>query len=74
MKQKSTNFFDEKNTKITKQSHTYKGYASCSSVRISNNVNTDLQLKDAEYGIRNSLIDLVTRLKGFQFVTKLVLK
>ena len=74
MKQKSTNFFDEKNTKITKQSHAYKGYASCSSVRISNNVNTDLQLKDAEYGIRNSLIDLVTRLKGFQFVTKLVLK
>ena len=31
-------------------------------------------LKDTEYAIRNKLIDLLTELKGFKFVTTLVLE
>ena len=31
-------------------------------------------LKDTEYAVRNKLIDLLTELKGFKFVTTLVLE
>ena len=59
---------DEKNAKITKRSHAYKGYASTSSVEILNYFNPKLQLEDTEYAIRNKLIDLLTELKGFKFL------
>ena len=36
---------DEKNAKITKRSHDYKGYASTYSVEILNSLNPELQLK-----------------------------
>ena len=34
--------------------------------------NPELQLQDTAFSIRNKLIDLLTELKGFKFVTKLV--
>ena len=36
--------------------------------------NSKLQLKDIAYTIRNKLKDLLTELKGFKFVTILVLE
>ena len=36
--------------------------------------NPELQLKDTAFSIRNKLIDLLTELKGFKFVTTLVLE
>ena len=65
MKQKKWNFLNQKNAKITKQSHAYKGYASTYSVKVLNSFNPELQLKDAEYIIRNKLIDLLTELKDW---------
>ena len=57
---------NEKNVKITKRSHAFKRYAS-SYVEILNSFNPELQLKD------NKLIDLLNELKGFKFMTTLVL-
>ena len=59
--------------KITNQSHS-KGHASTYSVKILNSFNPDIQLKDTEYAIRNKLIDLVTELKDFKFMTILALE
>ena len=42
-------------------------------VEISNSFNTELQLKDIESEIKSKLIDLLTQLKGFKFVTTLFL-
>ena len=39
-----------------------------------NSFSPKLQLKNTEYAIRNKLLDLLTELKGFQFVTTLVLE
>ena len=58
-----------KKTKITKQSYPCKGYASTYNVEILNFV-----LKYNEFEITNTLIDLLTDLKGFKFVTTLVLE
>ena len=38
-----------------------------------NSFNPELQIKDAESAIRSNLIELFTQLKGFKFVTTLVL-
>ena len=61
---KSENFLNEKNVKITKRSHAFKRYAS-SYVEILNSFNPELQLKDTESAIKNHLIDLLNKLKGF---------
>ena len=45
--------------KMTKQSHAH---------------NPELHLKDTESAIKNKLIDLLSVLRGFQFVTTLVLE
>ena len=50
-----------------------KGYASTYNVEISNSFNPKLQLKDTKSTIKNQLIELLTQLKGFNFVTTLVL-
>ena len=50
-----------------------KGYASTYNVDISNSFNPKLQLKDTKSTIKNQLIELLTQLKGFNFVTTLVL-
>ena len=39
-----------------------------------NYFNPELHLRDAEFAIRNELLDLLTELKGFKCVTKLVLE
>ena len=63
---------NEKNVKITKRSHAFKRYAS-SYVEILNSFNPELQLKDTESATKNKLIDLLNELKGFKFMTTLVL-
>ena len=65
---------NEKNVKITKGLHAFKGSASSYNFEILNSFNPKLQLKDAESAIKNQLIDLLSELKGFKFVTTLVLE
>ena len=68
------NFCIKENAKITKQSLAYKGYASTYSFEILNSCNPKLQLKDTESAIKSKLVDLLPGLKGFKFVTTLVLE
>ena len=70
---KSEKFLNEKNVKITKQEHAFKGYASTYKTEILNSFNLELQLKDTESAIKSQLIELLTHLKGFKFVITLVL-
>ena len=63
-----------KNAKIKKWSHTYKGCASTCNVEILNSLNPELQFKDIESAIKNELIDLLSELRAFKFVTALVLE
>ena len=60
---------DEKNGKIAKQSHACKGYGSTHSVEILNYLNPELQLKYKESAITSKLIDLLSELRVFKFVT-----
>ena len=46
---------NEKNIKITKRAHVFKGYASSYNVEILNSFNPELQLKDTESWIKNKL-------------------
>ena len=69
---KHENSFNEKNTKITKRSHAYKGYASTYNVELLNSFNPNLQFKNPEFAIRNKLKDLLTEFRGSKFVTTLV--
>ena len=64
----------KKNSKITKQAHALKVYASTCSAEILNSFNSEPQLKDTESTIKNKLMDLFSELKDFKFVTTLVLK
>ena len=64
---------NEKNVKITKQTHAFRGYASSDSVEILNSFNPELQLKDNESAIKNKLKNMLTELKRFKFEAKLVL-
>ena len=54
--------------KITKE-HAFKEFASTYNVGIPNSFNPELQLKYTESAIRSKLIELLTQLKGFRFVT-----
>ena len=63
----------KKNVNIIKQSHAYRGYASKYNVEALNYFNHELQLKDSESVIKNKSIDLLLQLRGFGFVTTLVL-
>ena len=58
-----------KNVTIIKRANAFKGYASSSNVEILNSFNPELQLKDTESAIKRRLIELLTQLKGFKFVT-----
>ena len=64
---------NEKNIKIAKQERALKGYASTYNVDILNYFKHELQLKDTESAIKSKLIDLLSELKGFKFVTTFVL-
>ena len=63
-------------TKMWKRQSTLMltSYPSSYNIEILNSFNRELQLNDREFTIRNKLIDLLTELKGFKFVTKLVLE
>ena len=74
VKQKSDNFLEEKNVKITKRSHACKGSSSTYNVVILNYFNPELQIKDIEFAIKNKLVDLLSKLGGFKLVTALVLE
>ena len=58
---------------MTKWAYAFKGFATSYNVTILNSFNFELQLKDIESAIKSKLIDLLTQLKGFKFVTTLVL-
>ena len=66
MKQKkSENFFNEKNVKLNKRSHAYRGYASTYNVEIVSSLNSELQLQDNEVAVENKLINVLSKLRGF---------
>ena len=54
---------------LYKGEHAFKGYACTYNVEILNSFNSELQLKDTKSVITIKLIDLLTQLKGFKFVT-----
>ena len=62
-------FLRKKDCKITKRSHAFKGYASPYNVEILNSFNHDI-----EPAMKNKLNALLSKLKGFKFVTTLVLE
>ena len=68
---KKRNFLNEKNIKITKREHAFKGYASTNNNEILNSFNPELQLKDKESAIKSKLIELLTQLEDFKFLTTL---
>ena len=59
--------------KITKQAHALKDFSNSFNIEILNFFNPELQLKITESAIKRKLIDLLTQLNGFKFVTTLVL-
>ena len=63
---------NEKNVKLTKGLHAFKDYANFYNVEILNSFNPEL--KDTESAIKNKLIDLLIKLKGFKFVKILILE
>ena len=73
MIQKRENFLNEKTVKTTKQAHPFKGYASSYNAEILNSFSSELLLKDIESAIKKKLKKLLTELRGFKFVTTLVL-
>ena len=64
---------NDKNVKITKRPNAFKGYANSYNVEILDSFTPELKFKDTEFAIKSKLIDLLTQLKGFKFVTTLVL-
>ena len=70
---KSEKILIEKDLKITKRAHAFKGYGSIYIVVILNSFNPELQLKDTESASKSKLIELLAQLRGFKFVTTLVL-
>ena len=64
---------NKKNIKTTKREHAFKGYGSIFNVEILNYSNLELQFKVTESAITSKLIQLLTQLKGFKFVTTFVL-
>ena len=57
----------------TKRSHAFKGFSSSHNVKILNCFDPKLQLEDTKSEINSKLINLLTQLKGFKFVTTLLL-
>ena len=66
-------FLNEKSVKVTKRAQASKGLANSYNVDILNSFNHELQLKDTESPIKNKLKKILTELRGFKFVTTLVL-
>ena len=69
MTQKSANFMNEKTVKITKRADTFKDYAGTYNVEILDSFNPKQQPNDTESAIKSKLIELLSELRGFRFVT-----
>ena len=69
----SENFLIKENINTTKREHTFKCFASTFNAEIVNSFNPELRLKDTEFVIKNKLKKLLHKLKGFKFVTTIVL-
>ena len=69
VKQKTWKLFEQKNVKITKQAHAFKGYASSYTVKILIFFNLGLQIKDTEAAIKAKLKNLLTELREFKLMT-----
>ena len=63
----------KKNVKITKQAHAFKRFPSSYNVETLNFFNPELELINTESEIKSKLIELLIQLKGFKFLTTLVL-
>ena len=72
MIKKSEKFLNEQNVTITKRELPFPGFASTYDVGILNSSNRELQLKETESAIKSKLIELLTQLKAFKFVTTLI--
>ena len=59
---------------MTKGFHAYKGYVSIYNIEILNSFNPRLRLKDFESTIRGKQKDLLTELKGFEYVATVILE
>ena len=73
MTQKSANFMNEKTVKIKKRADAFKDYAGTYNVEILDSFNPKQQPNDTESAIKSKLIELLSELRGFRFVTRLVL-
>ena len=56
-------YFEQKNMKIAKRAHAFKGYANFCNVKILNYFNSELQLKDTASAIKNKLKYLLFELR-----------
>ena len=65
---------NEKNVKMTKWEHAFKSYVSTYNVEVLDSFNDEPQLKDTESAIKSKRIELLTQLKGFKFMTAIVLE
>ena len=63
----------EKNAKIAKQEHAFKGYTSTYYAQTSNSFNPELPLKGTDSATKSKLIELLTQLRHFKFVAILIL-
>ena len=63
----------KKNVKRIKREHELKGHASTLWWYNFNIFYPELQIKDSKSAMKSKLIDLLTQLKGFRFVSTLVL-
>ena len=63
MIQKSNNFLNEKDVKVTKRANAFKGYASSYNVEILNYFKPELQLKDTNYAIKNKFKKIIVSIK-----------
>ena len=70
---KKVKIINEKNVKITKRKHAFKGFASPYNFELLNPFNLELHSEDTEYAIKSKLIDILPELRGIQFVTASVL-
>ena len=70
---KKENFLNEKNVKITKGEHAFKGFGNTYNVEILSFFNPELPLKDTESVIKSKLIELLTELKDIKSMITLVL-
>ena len=56
-----------------KWEHAFEGFGNTYNTGSLNSFNPELLLKDTEYIIKSKLIKILTQLKGFKFVTGLVI-